>query len=78
MIGHSDPLGTSITVLIVSENDLELQHSKRFTQMHNHCLHMMDILRGGLYVKRKAGERLFLENVEWKMTKVLAVKLEKR
>ena len=36
------------------------------------------LLEGGLYVKRKARERLFLENVEWKMTKVLAVKLEKR
>ena len=32
---------------------------------------------GGLYVKCKAGES-FLENVEWKMTKVLAAKLEKR
>ena len=35
-------------------------------------------VEGGLYVKRKAGERLFLDNAEWKMTKVLAVKLEKR
>ncbi len=33
---------------------------------------------GGLYVECKAGERIFLENVEWKMTKVLAVILEKR
>ena len=34
---------------------------------------MMANIEGGLYVKRITGERLFLENVEWKMTKVLAV-----
>ncbi len=39
---------------------------------------MSFFLEGGLYVKRKAGEGLFVENVEWKMTKVLAVKLGKR